>query len=146
MPILLDGDGIPFNKGINIQDMIDNLPAGLDRAVLDVIKFHEGRENAISRELLVHDLKSMGFDVSEREARACINQLRKSGMPGTWICSTGGVDGGYWLAADHEELEEFLQKEVDARALDLHEQASAMRRAAEKRWGRYSPEKQISMF
>jgi hypothetical protein len=132
-----------YNAGINVKELIENLPAGLDRAMLRVLDFHIGRDSAISRGRLVADLGRMGFMVHEREARACINQLRKEGVA---ICSTGGGEGGYWLAADQEELEEFLEREFDARAMDLHEQARAMRQAAEKRWGRYSPEKQATLF
>ena len=75
--------------------------------------------------------------------RASINLLRKQGIE---ICSAGGDEGGYWMAANHEELEEFIQNGIESRAKDLHEQARAMMLAAEKKWGRYSPEKQISMF
>jgi len=144
MAILLDNDGNPiYNTGFDMKALIDNLPAGLDRAMLRVLSFHIGHGNVISRGRLVAELANCGFQVHEREARACINLLRKDGIA---ICSTGGGEGGYWLAADQDELEEFIQKEMDSRAMDLLEQARAMRAAAEKRWGRYSPEKQASLF
>ena len=125
--------------------MIQEMPPGLDRAILRILSFHQGREHAISRKRLRAELGRMGFvvDEDEREARVCINQFRKEGMQ---ICSTGGKGGGYWMAIDHKELEKFIQKEMDSRAMDLLEQARAMRAAAEKRWGRYSPEKQASLF
>lgn len=132
-----------YNAGIDIAELIDELPAGIDRAILRILSFHAGRGDAISRGKLVGDLASMGFPVHEREVRLVINQLRKQGVG---ICSTGGVDGGYWLAADYAELEEFIRREIDARAIDLHEQASAMRRAAELKWGKYSAEKQARMW
>lgn len=145
-PIFLDTDGEPiYNAGVSVQEMIDQLPAGLDRAILRIISFHVGHDNRISRVQFILDLKTHGFDYThdDRIPRLCINKLRKEGVE---ICSTGGSKGGYWMANGHEELEEFLEHEVDKRAKDLHEQASAMRKAAEKRWGRYSPAKQVSMF
>lgn len=146
-PILMDNDGYAaYNSGFDLNEMIDNLPGGLEREVRRILEFHTGRENAISRGRFLADLALMGMEIDERELRVCINQLRKSGTAGSWICSTGGENGGYWMAASQEELEEFLQREFDARAMDLHEQSSAMRKAAEKRWGRYSPEKQATMF
>lgn len=142
--ILLNSDGnAVFNAGFDLDELIDNLPAGLDRAMLRILEFHKGRENAISRGQLVLDLTKHGFEVHEREARAMINQLRKHGIE---ICSTGGERGGYWLATSQEEIQDFTHKELRPRALDLLEQAEAMEKAAEKRWGRYSPSKQAVMF
>jgi hypothetical protein len=126
-----------YNAGFSLE-----LPAGLERAVARVLEFHIGRERAIGRSDLVYALGQSGFKVSEREARQAINELRKEGCP---ICSTGGVEGGYWLAADWKELQEYLERELHSRAMDLLEQESALRSAAEKVWGRYSPEKQIGM-
>ncbi len=144
IPIFPEDD---YNAGFDLEEMIDNLPAGLERTILRILDFHTGRKNFISGEDLVEQVHLMGFrDTENREVRASINQLRKSGRPGSWICSTGGIEGGYWMAESQEELEEFCQREFDSRAKDLFEQAAAMRKAAERKWGRYSPEKQESMF
>lgn len=143
MPALED-DEIIFNLGIDVDQMIDSLPEGLDRKVLIIIKFHEGRENAIVKGDFLSDLARMGFPhTDERDFRLSINLLRKAGVP---ICSTGGQGGGYWLAKDQEEVEEWIKREPLARMKDLSDQVNAIRAAAEKRWGRYSPEKQIPMF
>jgi hypothetical protein len=136
-----------YNAGVNVKELIENLPAGLERAIRRVLDFHVGRENAISRSQLISDLARMGFnylDKDDRPMRACINQIRKSGTPGSWICSTGGLGGGYWLAKNQEEMEEFINHEEESRLGDFAKQMRAMRSAAEKRWGRYSPEKQES--
>jgi hypothetical protein len=77
--------------------MISEMPPGLDRAILRVLSFHQGREQAIGRGRLVGDLARMGYEVHERVMRACINELRKKGQ---LICSTGGDGGGYYLPAD----------------------------------------------
>lgn len=138
-----------FNSGVNVKELIDHLPAGLERAIRRVLSFHVGRENAISRSQLISDLARIGFDYidkDDRPVRICINQIRKSGTPGSWICSTGGVGGGYWLAKDQEEMEEFIEHEEESRLGDFAKQMKAMRIAARKHWGIYSPAKQESMF
>ncbi len=142
-PIYLDNDGNPYNISFDLDELIDNLPPGLERAMLRILEFHKGRENAISRGQLLKDLATHGFKVHEREARAMINLLRKKGVE---ICSTGGGDGGYWLAKDSQELEEYLVSEPLARIKDLGQQVIAMRAAAERHWGKYAPENQIPMF
>ncbi len=127
----------------NKDKMIDDLPAGLERTLLRVLSFHVGRENAISRGHLLRDVSTHGFKVKDRQLRIQINLCRKDGHA---ICSSGGVDGGYYMAADWDELDEFLSREVHSRAMDLLEQEKALKRAAEKRWGRYSPDKQRSFL
>lgn len=144
IPIFPDND---YNSGFDMDELIDNLPAGLERAILRTLEFHTGRKNFISGDDLVVEVRKMGFPKTDnREVRICIELLRTSGRPGCWICSTGGIYGGYWMAADQEELEEFIQREFESRARKLNIEATAMRQAGEKRWGRYSPEKQASLF
>lgn len=130
-----------YNTGINLRAMIDEMPPGLDRAVLRVLSQRRGREMAISRDDLLAALRSLGFKVHERQARATINELRKSGQ---MICSTGGEGGGYWLASSWEELEEYLSREVHPRAMDLLEQEAALRRSGELAWGPAG--QQMSLF
>ena len=130
-----------YNAGVSLQAVIDNMPPGLDRALLRILSQRVGREAAISRPNLLAELKKLGFEVHERMARACINQLRKAGHP---ICSTGGNDSGYWWAANWAELREYLEREVHSRAMDLLEQEQALKRAGERAWG---PERnQIKLF
>ena len=126
-----------------LDEMIHEMPPGLDRAILRILSFHQGRKQAISRGRFVGDLARVGFGVNERAMRACINELRKDGH---LICSTGGEGGGYYLPEDWNELAEFIERELHPRAMDLLEQEKALRAEAEKRWGRYSPEKQASLF
>lgn len=138
-----------YNTGADLKEMIESLPVGLERAIRRVLEFHIGRKNAISRSQLISDLASMGFnyiDKDDRPIRICINQIRKSGTPKSWICSTGGVGGGYWLAESYDELDEFIRREEESRLGDFAKQMKAMRAAAEKKWGRYSPEKQATLF
>lgn len=131
-----------YNAGFDLDELIDNLPAGLDRALLRIFSFHEGKSRIISRNNLLKALKLHGFDVNDRLARACINQMRKDGIV---ICSMGGINGGYYLAANWEEYNEYKDRELLPRIMDMLEQEKALRQAAEKRWGRFSPEKQLRM-
>ena len=130
-----------FNRGVSVKNLVDELPPGAERALLRVLSFHTGREQAIGRRELVEALRGHGFKLHERAVRALINELRKEGQP---ICSTGGEDGGYWLAAGWGELNEYLEREVRARAMDLLEQERALRQAGERQWG--SESKQGRLF
>ena len=132
-----------FNVPVSVQHMIDELPPGLERAILRVLSFHIGRAKAISRQDLIGELLNHGFDYrkEDRPVRLAINQMRKQGHP---ICSTGGIGGGYFLAVDWAELNEYLQAEIHARAMDLLEQEKAMRDGGSRLWG--SQSQQISMF
>ncbi len=127
----------------SLEETIGRLPAGLDRAILRILSFHVGRSKTISRTNLVHSLRDHGFDVHERMARAQINQLRKQGH---LICSTGGSDGGYYLASNWNELDEYLARELHSRAMDLLEQEKSLRKEGEKRFGGFSPSKQGKLF
>ena len=123
------------------SSLISSLPAGVERAILRVLSFHQGAENAIPRFNLLADIKWHGFDISEREMRAAINSLRKGGA---LICSAGGLSGGYYSPASPQELEDYFSRELHPRAMDLLEQERAMKEAAEKLWGKYSPARQMN--
>jgi hypothetical protein len=124
-----------FNVGVDIHKLVDEMDPGAERAVLRVLGFHIGRENAVGREALVMAVHKLGFPVHERVVRACINQLRKDG---NMICSTGGFDGGYWIARDWEELNEYLDRELRSRVKDLAEQMRALEQEGNRKWGPYS--------
>lgn len=127
----------------DVAELIDNLPAGLDRAILRRLSFHIGEDKACSREDMLAGLHNQGFNVVDRAVRAQINLLRKQGYP---ICSAGGAGGGYYLASGWQELNEYLTREVHSRAMDLLEQERALKEAGERMWGKYSPGRQASLF
>jgi len=129
-----------WNEGTDVRKLVEGLPAGAVRAVLTVLSYHRGREMAIGRAELVEAVKSHGFRLHERAVRAVINQLRKEGQP---ICSTGGEDGGYWIAKDWSELDEYLEREVRSRAMDLLEQEKALKQTGEKLWGSWSKQERL---
>jgi hypothetical protein len=100
--------------------------------VLFLIGFHHGRDQALSRDEFLHQIHSHGFDVDERELRIAIHDLKKDGH---LIVSSGGSKGGYWLATGWNEVDEYLEREVRARALDLLEQERIFLRAAAIEFG-----------
>lgn len=121
-----------YNQGVSITELVNGLEPGLDRAVLRVLAFHIGRENAISRGKLRTDVANHGFAVHERALRACIGLLRKAGQP---ICSTGGEDGGYWLGTSIGEVQDYVDHEINSRIKDLAETKEGILRGARERWG-----------
>ena len=123
------------------------LPPNLDLvgAIQFVLNNHQGRDNAITRQDLCKTLALTpglgGGKNFDRVVRASINQMRKDGLP---ICSTGGKNGGYFMASSADELGEYLEAEVRSRAMDLLEQYRAMMDGAR----RYFPNEsgQLALF
>ena len=81
--------------------------AQMERALLRVLSFHVGRQSVIGRPGLLAQLNRSGFDIDDRQLRLQINLLRKRGI---LICSAGGRNGGYWIAANHDEIDKFLME------------------------------------
>ena len=122
------------SKQNNVQKaLIDGLPIGVERALLRILSYHVGEEKAIKKPELMSQLANSGFRLDDdRPVRALINHLRKGGH---MICSKGGVSGGYWIAGKREEMEEFLERELHSRAMDLLEQERALRESMKEKWG-----------
>ena len=115
----------------NLGNSYTNL-GQVERALLRVLTFHVGRQNVIGRPGLLAQLNRSGFDIDDRQLRLQINLLRKRGI---LICSAGGRNGGYWIAANHDEIDKFLNHEVRARIADLSEQDRAMSTSAREAFG-----------
>ena len=115
--------------------MLAEMPIGLDRALLRVLSFHAGKKNALGRDLLVAGIHLEGFNVSERQARQCIHDLRRKGI---LICSTPGEAGGYYMASNLDEFREFIDRELHPKAIDMLETESAMKDAARQQFGEAS--------
>jgi hypothetical protein len=116
-----------------LETLTEDVRQRLEKSVLLIISYHIGRKNVISGARLLFELQCQGFDIKDtRYFREIINKLRKEGYA---IGSTGGINGGYWLCANMEELEAFLKVQFHDFAMDLLEQESAMRRGAARMWG-----------
>lgn len=115
------------------HQLIRHMPPGLDRGILAVLQFHNGKHQAIGREPLVMDLLlAHGFDVHERLVREMIKNLRRQGH---LICSAAGEDGGYYMATSWQEYVEFKCHEFLPKIADMSETVSAMDKAANARFG-----------
>lgn len=131
------------------DEEVRQLDPGLVRAALSVLRFHVGKDMAIEKPDLVGDLRKMGFGgdnsyaTFERKIREAIHELRNDGH---LVCSSSG-DGGYYLAADWQEFEEFAQVEYRSKIIDMSETLKAMESGAAKRLGkRPLPKGQESLF
>lgn len=119
------------------EAQIKNMPVGLDRAILRVLSYHRGREQAIGRSELVRQVAQLGCAATERQVREEIKQLRrgKNGQEPCLICSAAGEDGGYYLANSRQEYEEFAQIEFVGKIADMSETLHAMEQAARRMFG-----------
>lgn len=109
-----------------------SLQPGLERAVLRVLDNYRGRTNAIGRNELTALVKRLGYPTSERQVREAIKQLRRQGH---LICSAPGDDGGYYIAEDMAEYQEFRRIEYAAKINDMIETLRAMDDAAKAAFG-----------
>jgi hypothetical protein len=115
-----------------MSDYVPNIPEGLDAAVLAVFEKHTGKQNVISRTMLVWQLAGIGVRAEERLVRECIKQLRRVGH---LICSMPGSGGGYYMAESKAEFDEFIQTEFDAKIHDMLVTTAAMKQSARVRFG-----------
>jgi predicted DNA-binding transcriptional regulator YafY len=109
------------------RTLIEDLPAGLDRALLRALSSHLGRSNCITRDQLIRSLYP--YEIHERQLRQQIRLLRRQGY---LIGSAPGENGGYYLITSPQEFQSFLQEQYVAIIADMSETASAMRKSAEQ--------------
>lgn len=115
---------------IHPQYLPNELPAGLEKAIFQILSRHIGRSNPISRRDLCRSLRL--FNISERAVREQIRQMRRSGH---LIGSAAGVNGGYYLISTPQEFREFLISEYLAKIKDMRETVNAMKQSADQQWG-----------
>jgi len=126
------GRVVYVNNGgaMDYAEEVATMPSDLDRIVLQVLQFHRGAKNSISREGLVA-MVNRHTTATDRQVRLSIRDLRRQGH---LVCGMAGADGGYYLAADKAECDAFLA-EFTARVSDIAETAARMRRSAERAFG-----------
>lgn len=81
------------------------------QAVLDAIRSHVGRENAVTARRLIASLRMQGVQVDDREIRQIVENVDEP------IC-TGNP--GYWLAGDPNELSEPIRRLKSQAIKNLH--------------------------
>ena len=118
------------------EEIIKNMEPGLERAVLRVLSFHVGRKQAIKLPELTRQVSRLTGQKSgetlKRQVRGCMAGLRKDGH---LICAAHTADGGYFMAANLAEVNEFLESDLNARIRDMSETVRSMSKAAQERWG-----------
>jgi hypothetical protein len=115
--------------------IIADMPVNLERAVLRALSYHVGKKNAIGRDALVEVVQVSWPDAHERQVRQAIHNLRRKGH---LICSAPGEDGGYYPAANLAEYQEFRERELHPKAMDLLETEKVMTESARQQFGEAS--------
>lgn len=115
---------------LQYEKLVANMPPGLERATVQVLRFHVGLAKAIKRADILRDLAALGYTPDERQFRLAVHKLRKAGWLIASLSSTG-----YFFAETRQEYDEFRDKELTARLADLTETRTAMDAAARQRWG-----------
>jgi hypothetical protein len=113
---------------------LQHLPEGLEAAVLDALTHDSiGKPNVMSRHDLIYLASArMMRQIPDRQIRLAVHNLR---IKGNLVCSAPGDDGGYWLAANLEEVDECCRREFHAKAMDLLKTENAMHEAARLLFG-----------
>jgi len=120
-----------------IEKKTKDMPSSLGRTILSILRYHFGKHNAIARKALLIRVNIAGWSPGDRGLRDEINALKKNEY---LICSSGGVGGGYYFAENWDELEEYIERELISRIVDLSEQRKALQLGGKKLWGENSPQ------
>lgn len=123
------------------EELISQMPHGLERALLRVLSYHIGNDKAISKPDLLADLARMGFRVHERQARKAIELLRNNGH----LIGASSGDGGYYIIANEDEYNDYVAEET-SRATKILERLRAQDALAKKVFSRTSAVAQASLF
>mgnify|MGYP001562473919 CR=1 FL=1 len=122
-----------IKKSSYYDELAASIPDELGAAILSILtQAGVGRRNALGRGELTFAVQGKGYGVHERQVRYCIHDLRRAGH---LICSAPGAGGGYYLAANRTEFEEFCQRELHPKALDMLETEKAMKASARQQFG-----------
>ena len=115
-----------------ITAALEELPPGLEKAVLSILARCAGQKLAVGRGRLVELARlapGLG-QASDRQVRKAIENLREQGV---LICNL--LDGeGYFMANTLEEYQAF-RAQYGSYAFTMLEKIKAMDRAADERWG-----------
>ena len=99
----------------------------LSSHILTILSAQRGPEARMLRSEILEELRLLMVDVSDREMRAAIEELRRGHAQGAWICAD--MRGGYFMARNEEELDRYLQSD-EKRAAHLLQRVRIQRAAA----------------
>ena len=111
------------------DDLVKNMPSGLDRAIVQTLKFHIGKPKAIKKSDLLKALASLGYKPHERQLRDMIAEMRLKG----WMIGSLSAEG-YYFCETRAEYEEF-RAELEARRSAISATLNALDSVAQQRWG-----------
>lgn len=111
---------------------MDNEPLGVRRFLIRLFSLNVGRKQAIPRVKMVAKVRDAGYDLDEREVRGVIHDLRREGH---LIIGASGEGGGYFLAENKKEVDDFIAKEINSHAMDLLQTKRIMRKKAREEFG-----------
>jgi DNA-binding transcriptional regulator PaaX len=119
---------------MDYQELLATMPHGVDRVIARFLTdFAVGHDHAVHIGKLVNVVHEMGFKkVKERQVRIAIHGLRNQGV---LICSEAAKDGGYYMAGNLAEFQEFAQREFVAKIADMSQTLAVLRRAAKEAFG-----------
>ena len=86
----------------------------------------------VGRGEMVSLARLRGFDVDERMVREAVEAARNFGQ---LICSRSASNGGYYMARDSDEYQEFRQREYMAKATTMLATVKAMDKGAQREFG-----------
>lgn len=113
-----------------------DMPYGLERHILQIITNRVGKTNRIKKDYLIYIVKGIpgcqNIKDIDRKIRLAVNNLRDQGH---LICSTNEDGGGYWIADCPEDVEEFIEREINSRIISLNRTKQAMKDRARAQWG-----------
>jgi hypothetical protein len=113
------------------ETLLKNHP-GIDRGIIKILNYRLGKSMAIGGDELTSQVIGMGYQVDNRNVREIIHGLRRQKY---LICGLPGIAGGYFMATNLEEFEEFADKEFKSKIRDMGETLNAMQAAARERFG-----------
>lgn len=106
------------------DEILADIPDGLERNVLSALMQHIGERNKIALKMLTIEVLGEFTSTTERQVREVIERLRRKGVA---VISESGKSGR-WLAADKSELEACVL-EMEARHRNLGEVIRSLRQA-----------------
>ena len=111
------------------DNLLVTMPPGLDRAIVQVLKYHIGKEKAIKKAEFLKAIKTLGFTPHERQLRDMIADMRLKG----WMIGSLSAEG-YYFCSTRAEYDEF-RAELQARKNAIAATLTALDSAARARWG-----------
>jgi hypothetical protein len=116
------------------KEIIENMPASLQRAVLRIIDFHSGKANFIPKPDFANQIKELGFCTDkryttiERQIRDTSTDINLDETKEVLIIGSTG-EGGYFAAETWEEFLEYYNVERH-RADEITNKLEIMKRKA----------------